>query len=63
MLERSSIGAIILATALLAGCDAALAFDEAKYPDARGPAEKVHVLGENPQGVDHRRLIVEWLTL
>jgi outer membrane murein-binding lipoprotein Lpp len=33
MLDRSSIGAIILAAALLAGCDAALAFDKAKYPD------------------------------
>jgi hypothetical protein len=33
---RSSIAAIVLATALLAGCGGAQAFDESKYPDWKG---------------------------
>jgi hypothetical protein len=41
---RGSIGAIILAAALLAGGDGARAFDEAKYPDWKGQWTRLQTL-------------------
>src|ERR1700726_410610 len=41
---RSTIGAIILMAALTSGWDAALAFDEAKYPDWKGQWSRLQTL-------------------
>ena len=44
MLHRSSIGAIILAAAMLIGCCGAQAFDETKYPDWKGQWSRLQTL-------------------
>jgi len=44
MLHRSSIGAVILTAALIFGCGAAQAFDEAKYPDWKGQWTRAQTL-------------------